>query len=122
MRSGAAQVAQDLGIVAARFFEGVGQNSEAVRVQMAGWHDSLLVGFLPQTPHDALVTGKYRGRDGNRTEGYRAKDVTEDGCNLFTGSQASLDATGDGPHHYIIKRIGACSRKWVVASEAALAA
>jgi hypothetical protein len=68
--TGAAQVRQDVSVVATGIFKGVGENDKAIRFQGASGKDALVGGSLGQ--------GQHGGRSPGSVEGDGAEGVAED--------------------------------------------
>ena len=70
MRPRSSQVVEDVGVVAAGFFNGIGQNGHAVEC-------TLLVDGLSHFGDCAILPGEPNGFNGERTERKRTEDATE---------------------------------------------
>ena len=69
-------VREDIGVGAARFLQGVGQDRQQAAVQRAFRHVPLVVGGPGQADHGGVVPGQDGGIEGDRAEGV-AEEVAQ---------------------------------------------
>ena len=68
---------EQLGVLAAGIFSGVGKDGEVGRVEVAAGQVPLVVGCLGQPLHEPVIPAEPGGVDTRRAEGQRAEDVAK---------------------------------------------